>query len=244
MGTKIKCLQCGDIIEGDGNGHFISCSCGKCYVDETQYYTRIGGDPEQMMTVDNEGNEKPMIYRENELEKELSKQQSKIIYIFLDVDGVLNDEEYIEECWQKNGNKPMHMNHVPFDPKCLNNLMILCQKLEENKYDVRLILSSTWRLHDIDYAIVDARLAEYGLSLSDKTLYLSGERGQEIEQYINNNEMCRDFIIIDDDKFDIEDLFSDNLISTKFKTGFDDKALNKAINYFKERGILNGESSN
>ena len=45
--TKIKCLQCGDIIESDGFGKFVSCSCGKCYVDETPYYCRVGGDPKE-----------------------------------------------------------------------------------------------------------------------------------------------------------------------------------------------------
>lgn len=46
--TKIKCLQCGDIIESDGYGKWVSCSCGKCYIDETKYYCRIGGEPNKM----------------------------------------------------------------------------------------------------------------------------------------------------------------------------------------------------
>ena len=42
--TKIKCKNCGDIIESDGRGKFVQCSCGKIYIDETQYYCRIGGN--------------------------------------------------------------------------------------------------------------------------------------------------------------------------------------------------------
>lgn len=38
---KIKCKHCNDIIEGDKKGTYISCSCGKCSVDETEYYWRI-----------------------------------------------------------------------------------------------------------------------------------------------------------------------------------------------------------
>ena len=57
----------------------------------------------------------------------------KLFFIFLDVDGVLNNEDYIEECYEKNGHHAMHMNHVPFDPKCLENLMILVNKLREEK---------------------------------------------------------------------------------------------------------------
>lgn len=41
--TKIKCTHCGDIIESDGKGKFVQCSCGKIYIDETEYYCRIGG---------------------------------------------------------------------------------------------------------------------------------------------------------------------------------------------------------
>ena len=34
-----------------------------------------------------------------------------LIYIFLDVDGVLNDENYIVKCYEKH-HKAMHMNHL------------------------------------------------------------------------------------------------------------------------------------
>lgn len=42
--TKIRCTHCNDIIEGDGKGTFITCSCGKIYVDETKWYCRVGGN--------------------------------------------------------------------------------------------------------------------------------------------------------------------------------------------------------
>lgn len=42
--TKIKCLKCGDIIESNGRGKWVQCSCKKCYIDETEYYCRVGGD--------------------------------------------------------------------------------------------------------------------------------------------------------------------------------------------------------
>lgn len=61
MGQKIRCLKCNDLIEGDGFGTFISCKCGSCYVDETKYYCRVGGDPSQMNTFDKDGNEVPMV---------------------------------------------------------------------------------------------------------------------------------------------------------------------------------------
>jgi len=39
--AKIKCNNCGDILEGDKKGTYIQCSCGKCAIDETPYYWRI-----------------------------------------------------------------------------------------------------------------------------------------------------------------------------------------------------------
>jgi len=38
---KIRCKHCGDVIEGDKRGTYIQCKCGKCAVDETEYYWRI-----------------------------------------------------------------------------------------------------------------------------------------------------------------------------------------------------------
>lgn len=57
MGTKIKCLQCGDIVEGDRRGHLISCKCGACYIDETPDYYRIGGNYDKVALIDEEGKE-------------------------------------------------------------------------------------------------------------------------------------------------------------------------------------------
>lgn len=152
----------------------------------------------------------------------------KLIYLFLDVDGVLNNQNYIIKCYEMH-HQPMHMNHVPFDPKCLKNLMIFVQTCIQHKYKVEIILSSTWRLSEIDYEIVNARLAEYGLHLSGKTGN-KGHRGQEIKEYLQKHSNYSSFIIFDDDSFDIADTYPDNLINTKFQTGFNKKCLNKALN--------------
>ena len=41
---KIKCTNCGDIIEGDKRGTYITCKCGQIAIDETPYYWRIIGN--------------------------------------------------------------------------------------------------------------------------------------------------------------------------------------------------------
>ena len=39
---KIKCLICGDVLKGDQKGTFMTCSCKNIYIDETEYYCRVG----------------------------------------------------------------------------------------------------------------------------------------------------------------------------------------------------------
>lgn len=156
---------------------------------------------------------------------------NKLFYIFLDVDGVLNDEKYVMKCYERH-HKPMHMNHVPFDPSCLLNLYRFVNALEARDYTVKIILSSTWRLHEVDYEIVNARLAEYGLSLHDKTIFLDGIRGLEIQQYLYMNETPSDFVILDDDINDIIPYYPDNLVRTNFMNGFDEDKLKEALNKF------------
>ena len=50
--AKIQCKYCGDILEGDGKGTYIQCSCGKCAIDETPYYYRIIANFEDYETIE------------------------------------------------------------------------------------------------------------------------------------------------------------------------------------------------
>ena len=158
----------------------------------------------------------------------------EVVFIFLDVDGVLNNENYIVKCYNKH-HKSMSMNHVPFDPKCLNNLMKLVHKIEKH-FEVSIILSSTWRLHEVDYEIVNARLEEYCLSLNGKTSYIDGIRGIEIKDFLQDKNYTN-FIILDDDIFDIQDYFPNNLVKTDFKTGLTKHNVKQALKIIKSKGV-------
>lgn len=50
----IRCKLCKDILIGDMRGTFISCTCGACFIDETKYYTRIGGEERHIEYISNE----------------------------------------------------------------------------------------------------------------------------------------------------------------------------------------------
>ncbi len=182
-----------------------------------------------------------------------------IYYIFLDIDGVLNDEIYIEKCYDMNGGYPMSTSYVPFDPKTLFNLMNLVQKIRlVSDEEPRIVLSSTWRLRETDTEIVKARIAEYGLRLFDKTPYIHSERGLEIKSFLNKQNLDENdykFVILDDDKFDIETIYADNLVYVNRIYGLSVSDVNKALKIldiditmkgedYENRRYKNGKKSN
>ena len=157
----------------------------------------------------------------------------KLFYIFLDIDGVLNSKKYWDECFSRHHIKCiMSLNYFPFDPRCLNNLMKLNQELQRQNYEVNIILTSTWRLNKINIEIVNSRLAEYGMTLTDKTTQLDNNRGLEIKEFLKNQKYGNTdkFLIIDDNVTDISEIFEQShIIHTNFETGFDEGKLQEAI---------------
>ena len=154
--------------------------------------------------------------------------------IFLDIDGVLNNYNYWYECAKRHNNKKlMNCQNFPFDPKCLENLMKLYQKIEE-KYTPQIVLTSTWRLSMVDTAIVNSRLAEYGMEIINKTDDLGGCRDNEIENFLLklklNNTSYANYLILDDNIWGFKQKFDDrNIIETNAQTGFNNEKLEEAI---------------
>ncbi len=54
---KIKCLKCNDIIESKHEHDFKKCSCGACFIDGGDKYTRIGGNLDDIVIVKDDGTE-------------------------------------------------------------------------------------------------------------------------------------------------------------------------------------------
>lgn len=48
---KIKCAKCGDIIFSHYYGHYASCSCGAIAIDQTEFYVRVNGNPDDVISV-------------------------------------------------------------------------------------------------------------------------------------------------------------------------------------------------
>ena len=97
-------------------------------------------------------------------------------YLFLDIDGVLNDQNYFLE------------NRDEIDPVRVKRLARIIQQT-----GAKIILSSTWRdlLKTADgrrlYHYLEEKLAEAGLSIYDHTPDLSEERPVEILAYLQDH---------------------------------------------------------
>lgn len=151
-------------------------------------------------------------------------------YIFLDIDGVLNNEYYTKLCYEKFHRKhPFFCNNVPFDPSSLIQLAYLCNYIRSKDDEPYVVLTSSWRLHDADREIAAARLEEYNIQIKDittKDTYL--ERGEQIKQYLDKIDHPVDFVILDDESFDIKEYFPDELVLTDSRIGFTSEEKTKA----------------
>lgn len=131
--------------------------------------------------------------------------------IFLDCDGVLNDELTEDRC---NG-------YIGLEAEYLNNL-----KKIVDATGAEIVLSSTWRLSQTHsgrlivgmYEYLEKRLLEIGLKIKDITPDMNGNRrGYEIIEWINNNKVDR-FVVLDDCfyiGFD-KDIIVDHWVETSF----------------------------
>lgn len=71
--TKIRCLKCGDVLVGDKKGTYIQCSCGNVYIDETEYYCRVGFKDENQYKL-LKGFKYPLLVR---IKREIRKRKQK-----------------------------------------------------------------------------------------------------------------------------------------------------------------------
>ena len=139
-------------------------------------------------------------------------------YIFFDIDGVLNSANWDEESF-------------PIDLNCLKNFADTVNFFRK-KYDVHLIMSSSWRDgfdlkngHSEDVAAILKKMQKFNLEVEDKTpFFIEKNRADEINFYIvEKNLQEKKCLAIDDTKhlFSSEKFFK--LYITDAKIGFSRK---------------------
>lgn len=86
----------------------------------------------------------------------------------------------------------------------------------------KVVLSSSWRIayyrpyNDCGNRgkQLQRKMKFWKIPVIGMTNYIDGVRGKEINNYLNNHSDIEDFVILDDEKFDIENYFPKNLILT------------------------------
>lgn len=137
--------------------------------------------------------------------------------IFLDIDGVLNNEST--------------RARAPNSAVGINMGMVSIFKRIIEETDAKIVLSSAWRLypkiHDYLWGCLGQDIKERCVGMTPSSW--SDYRGREIKQWLESNKNIEiDSFIILDDCNDMEP-FSDRLIQTSWQTGITTEHADKAI---------------
>lgn len=163
-------------------------------------------------------------------------------YIFLDIDGVMNNRR---DWMSKVDNKAEQFHdHRMFCDEAWQLLSDTCKKVNAS-----VILSSSWRIgltYDENDKVIardnschlSTKLIEYfnkyNIKLVGITVNNWSDRGQQIMKYVMDHlEIEDDFVVIDDESFDIREYVSeDQFIKTEFETGLLSEHCDKILKYF------------
>lgn len=164
--------------------------------------------------------------------------------IFLDLDGVLNSEDYASEEILVEGKETFRgygghfrekhiatLDNVLWDPKCVSYLKRIVEAS-----NAQIVISSTWR-HYFSVKKFKEMFALYGWTdapVIDKTIELGKYindgtcRGLEINEWLSRNTDVTSYVIIDD----IPQFLTEqncNFINTDFQTGLSEEDILRAL---------------
>lgn len=152
--------------------------------------------------------------------------------IFLDIDGVLNHEDYYR--WRYEEITINHRDFVhPYSEFSPDSIKQLNRILKETGAEI--ILSSTWRFDEMDK--LQKLFKEVGIErpITDITPDLYNVfnshccRGKEIEKFLNEHPEIDRYVILDDDT-DMEDYQLPYFVKTNaYADGLNEERANKAI---------------
>ena len=129
--------------------------------------------------------------------------EERMKVIFLDVDGVLNSDQYFDKT------KNLDIQGIEADID-IKKIELLKKAINETR--ARVVLSSSWRYTRNGQQLKEL-LSNYGISV-DTTPFIQNKRGLEIKQWLAENQNVEDFVILDDEIFDSYD---DELIKKLIK---------------------------
>lgn len=143
----------------------------------------------------------------------------KQFYVFLDIDGVLNNHAWIKNFFYNKDSK--HNRLLSLDNIAVLNKFF--KTLKNKGFEVVLVISSSWRHH---MQITISQLKENGLEYEGPfhrtNFEHDGVRGLQIKDFIKQHKIQKNFVVIDDETADISPhIDSTNIIKATgiFKLG-------------------------
>lgn len=143
--------------------------------------------------------------------------------LFLDIDGVLNDDETYKTDRTPDGFCGIDSNKV----------LLLKEIIDSTK--AKIVLSSSWKDFwgdetNPDNKYLNDKLAEAGLVIMDKTIDNWANRGEGITNYVKEHDVDN-YILLDDEIFDDYEKFNllDKLILTDEAVGLTKENVKDAI---------------
>lgn len=143
--------------------------------------------------------------------------------IFLDVDGVLNSQNYFISKYHELG-RPVRGKEE------IDKVAVKYLKEIVDKTGAKIVLTSSWKIIKRQVQDLKDVLKEYNLSIMDITSNYADKRGKEIREWLNNNKDVESFVILDDDFFKDYNGLENNLVNTSFITGLTKEDVKRAIN--------------
>jgi hypothetical protein len=158
------------------------------------------------------------------------RKMNKIIY--LDIDGVLNSDDFAKFCLEEEGYNPFIEDEL--DPRAIKNLKYIIDET-----GAKIILSSSWRWESDARDAVHKQLKMFNLDFIDTTTMEIGRcksRTMEIEAHLQDHPEIKNYVILDDDE--IESPLNERHVKTTFKFGLTREKAEQAINIL--NGVNNG----
>lgn len=138
--------------------------------------------------------------------------------LFLDIDGVLNSEEYYKNC----NNSSENFSRFDF-----SSVSLIKSLIEE--FSLKIVISSTWRYGAVDrlmHELKKNKLLDYLYHDWFTPVIHPAHRGTEIKLWLDLHPEVADYVIIDDDDNMLEEQ-KNNFVRTSLHLGMNNEHYNR-----------------
>lgn len=146
--------------------------------------------------------------------------------IFLDIDGVLNSEE-----WDR------YVQSFTYGAR-FNSCYLLSQEMILRLQNVvfqtnaEIVLTSSWRTNERAMCALTRQLSLYHLSIRDSTLYSTyNTRADDINEWLRSHSNIHSYVIVDDtdDGFTQDEILAAHFVQTTYAQGLTPEKAEKII---------------